>query len=118
MFYSYSDILKLEKFNKDKPVTEKENARLLLEEMVSYSESAVCRRKQLLHYFGEEYDDSACRLSGMCDNCRYERESFDGQYEVQLAIKAVEQTEERFGMTHLINVLRGSQNQYVKSYKS
>ena len=116
MFYSYSDILKLEKFNKDKPVTEKENAKLLLDEMVSYSESAVCRRKQLLHYFGEEYDDSACRLSGMCDNCRYERESFDGQYEVQLAIKAVEQTEERFGMTHLINVLRGSQNQYVKSY--
>ena len=88
MFYNYSDILKLEKFNKDKPVTEKENAKLLLDEMASYSESAVCRRKQLLHYFGEEYDDTACKGSGMCDNCRYERESFDGQNEVVKAIEA------------------------------
>lgn len=117
MFYSYNDILKLEKFNKDKPVTEKENAKLLLEEMSSYSESAVCRRKQLLHYFGEEYDDTDCKESGMCDNCRYEREKFDGQEFVQLAIQTVQQTEQRFGMTHLIHVLRGSQNQYVKSYE-
>lgn len=116
MFYSYSDILKLEKFNKDKPVTEKENAKLLLDEMSSYSESAVCRRKQLLHYFGEEYDDAECKAAGLCDNCRFERESFDGQNEVKLAIEAVLQTEERFGITHLTNVLRGSQNQYVKSY--
>jgi len=55
MFYSYNDILKLEKFNKDKPVTERENSKYLLEEMALYAESAVCRRKQLLHYFGEEY---------------------------------------------------------------
>lgn len=116
MFYSYSDILKLEKFNKDKPVTEKENAKLLLDEMSSYSESAVCRRKQLLHYFGEEYDDTQCKDSGMCDNCRFERESFDGQDDVKLTIEAVQQTEQRFGITHLTSVLRGSQNQYVKSY--
>jgi len=116
MFYSYNDILKLEKFNKDKPVTEKENARLLLEEMSSYSESSVCRRKQLLHYFGEEYDDTACKASGMCDNCKFEREHFDGQEFVQKAIQVVQQTEQRFGMGHLISVLRGSQNQYVKSY--
>jgi len=117
MFYSYNDILKLEKFNKDKPVTEKENAKLLLEEMSSYAESSVCRRKQLLHYFGEEYDDTACKESGMCDNCKYERETFDGQSYVKLVIEAVQQTEERFGMGHLISVLRGSQNQYVKSYE-
>ena len=79
MFYRYNDILKLEKFNKDKPVTEKENAKILLEEMASYAESAVCRRKQLLHYFGEEYDDTHCKESGMCDNCRYQREKYDGQ---------------------------------------
>ena len=58
MFYSYNDIIKLEKFNKDKPVTERENAKILLEEMASYAESAVCRRKQLLHYFGETYSRS------------------------------------------------------------
>ncbi len=117
MFYSYSDILKLEKFNKDKPVTEKENAKVLLDEMSSYAESAVCRRKQLLHYFGEEYDDTACKETGMCDNCRYEREKYDGQEYAKIAVEAVLQTEERFGMTHLVSVIRGSSNQYVKSYK-
>ncbi|WP_268122550.1 DNA helicase RecQ [Roseivirga pacifica] len=116
MFYRYSDILKLEKFNKDKPVTEKENAKLLLEEISSYSESAVCRRKQLLHYFGEEYTSTECTENKMCDNCRYERETFDGQEDVKIAIETVQQTEQRFGMTQLISVIRGSQNQYVKSY--
>ncbi len=116
MFYKYEDILKLEKFNKDKPVTERENAKVLLDEMSSYAESAVCRRKQLLHYFGEEYDDAVCRAAGLCDNCRYERESFDGQDEIVTVIKTVKQTEERFGTTHLVGVIRGSQNQYVKSY--
>lgn len=116
MFYSYNDILKLEKFNKDKPVTEKENAKILLDEISSYSESAVCRRKQLLHYFGEEYDDTECRSSGMCDNCKYPREQFEGQDYVKIAIESVKQTEGRFGMTHLVSVIRGSQNQYVKSY--
>lgn len=116
MFYSYSDILKLEKFNKDKTVTERENAKILLDEMTYYSESAICRRKQLLHYFGEEYDDSSCRGSGMCDNCRYQREEFEGQDDVLKSIKAVKQTEQRFGLSHLVSVIRGSQNQYVKSY--
>lgn len=116
MFYSYNDILKLEKFNKDKPVTEKENAKILLEEMSSYAESAVCRRKQLLHYFGEEYDDSACKKTGMCDNCRYDREKYDGQDYVKIVVEAVQQTEQRFGRGHLVSVIRGSSNQYVKSY--
>ncbi|PWL31100.1 DNA helicase RecQ [uncultured Roseivirga sp.] len=116
MFYSYNDILKLEKFNKDKPVTEKENAKILLEEMSSYAESAVCRRKQLLHYFGEEYDDTDCKKSGMCDNCRYEREKYDGQEYVKTVVQAVEQTGQRFGIGHLVSVIRGSSNQYVKSY--
>lgn len=116
MFYSYNDILKLEKFNKDKPVTEKENAKILLEEMSSYAESAVCRRKQLLHYFGEEYDDTACKKTGMCDNCRYDREKYDGQDYVKIVVEAVQQTEQRFGMGHLVSVIRGSSNQYVKSY--
>lgn len=117
MFYSYSDILKLEKFNKDKPVTEKENAKILLDEMSFYAESAVCRRKQLLHYFGEEYSDTDCKESGMCDNCRFEREEYEGRDFIKTAIQAVKETEERFGLSHLVNVIRGSQNQYVKSYK-
>ena len=75
MLYSYNDVLKLEKFNKDKPVTERENSKLLLEEIAYYAESSVCRRTQLLHYFGEEYDQDNC---GMCDNCQHPKEQFEG----------------------------------------
>ncbi|WP_323755291.1 DNA helicase RecQ [Roseivirga sp.] len=117
MFYSYSDIMKLEKFNKDKPVTEKENSKILLDEMSFYAESTVCRRKQLLHYFGEEYDDTECRESGMCDNCKYEREEYEAQDYIKTTIQAVTETDERFGLGHIVNVIRGSQNQYIKSYK-
>ncbi len=116
MFYSYNDIIKLEKFSKDKPVTERENAKILLEEMVSYAESSVCRRKQLLHYFGEEYDEKLCDESGKCDACTKPKEKFEGSEFVKKAIETVVQTGQRFGIGHLSNVLVGSQNQYVKSY--
>ncbi|WP_375580980.1 DNA helicase RecQ [Marivirga tractuosa] len=112
MFYSYNDILKLEKFNKDKPVTEKENAKLLLEEMSSYAESSVCRRKQLLHYFGEEFDD----YCGKCDNCLHPKEKFDAKDEMITVLKTVKLTKQRFGINHLVNVIRGSKDQYVTSY--
>jgi ATP-dependent DNA helicase RecQ len=112
MFYSYNDILKLEKFNKDKPVTEKENAKLLLEEMSSYAESSVCRRKQLLHYFGEEFND----YCGKCDNCRHPKEKFEAKDEMITVLKTVKLTNQRFGINHLVNVIRGSKDQYVSSY--
>jgi len=116
MFYSYNDILKLEKFNKDKAVTERENARFLLDEMASYAESTVCRRKQLLHYFGEEYEvnDENCR--GMCDNCRYPREQFEGKEIIEIVVKAVKQTNERFDINHLASLIVGKTTQHIKSY--
>jgi ATP-dependent DNA helicase RecQ len=117
MFYSYNDIIKLEKFNKDKPVTERENAKLLLEEMASYAESAVCRRKQLLHYFGETYTDPYCKENKWCDNCRHPKEQFEGKDCVLTVLKAVAQTEERFGLKHLTHVITGIKSQYVQSYK-
>lgn len=113
MFYSHNDLNKLEKFNKDKPVQERENARILLQEMEFYAESPVCRRRQLLHYFGEEYKQENC---GMCDNCVHPRERFDGTDYVRIAIEAVRQTNERFGLGHLVNVIRGTEDEYVKSY--
>jgi len=113
MFYSHNDLNKLEKFNKDKPVQERENARVLLQEMEYYAESPVCRRRQLLHYFGEEYSQENC---GMCDNCVHPRERFDGTEAVKLVIQAVKQTNERFGLNHLVNVIRGIEDEYVKSY--
>ena len=117
MFYSYNDILKLEKFNKDKSVTERENARILLDEMAAYAESSECRRKQLLHYFGEEYDGKECGKSMWCDSCRYPVKKFEAKDYAILGIKTAIQTGERFGLDHLVNVIRGVENQYVKSYK-
>ncbi len=113
MFYSYNDILKLEKFHKDKPVAERENAKVLLQEMTSYSESSVCRKKQLLHYFGE-YLPNDC---GHCDNCLKPKEKFEGQSYITTSLEAAKQTGERFGITHLVHVIRGSENQYVQSYQ-
>ena len=113
MFYSHNDLNKLEKFNKDKSVQERENARILLQEMEFYAESPVCRRKQLLHYFGEEYKEKNC---GSCDNCMHPRERFEGSEFVKIAIEAVKQTDERFGLAHLVNVIRGTEDEYVKSY--
>jgi ATP-dependent DNA helicase RecQ len=117
MFYSYHDIIKLEKFNKDKPVTERENSKILLEEMASYAESSVCRRKQLLHYFGEVYDDPYCNDTKWCDNCRYPRDRFQGMDEIQLVLNTVLQTQERFGIKHLVHVITGVNSQYVQSYR-
>lgn len=113
MFYSHNDLNKLEKFNKDKSVQERENARVLLQEMEFYAESPVCRRRQLLHYFGEEYTQDNC---GMCDNCVHPRERFEGSDFVKIAIEAVKQTGERFGIQHLVNVIVGLEDDYVKSY--
>ncbi|MCK6616493.1 MAG: DNA helicase RecQ [Cyclobacteriaceae bacterium] len=113
MFYSHNDLNKLEKFNKDKSVQERENARILLQEMEYYAESPVCRRRQLLHYFGEEFTEDNC---GMCDNCVHPRERFDGTEYVKMVLQAVKQTNERFGLNHLVNVIRGIEDEYVKSY--
>ncbi len=114
MFYSHNDLNKLEKFNKDKPVTERENARVLLQEVAFYAESPVCRRKQLLHYFGEHYEAENCE---MCDNCTRPKEKFDGKESLKIALNSVAMTEERFGLNHLISVIRGIENQHTVSYE-
>lgn len=113
MFYSYKDILKLEKFNKDKSVSERENARQLLFEITAFSESAVCRRKQLLHYFGEQLLQDC----GFCDNCLNPKEKIEGKELVALALRAVKLTEERFGISHIAHVLAGIENDTIRSYK-
>ena len=113
MFYSYDDIVKLEKFNKDKPVTERDNAKHLLTEMVSYSNLGVCRRRQLLGYFGE-FMEKDC---GFCDNCLKPTEKYKAQHEVVLALQTVFQTDQRFDAAHLADVLTATSNQYVTSYE-
>lgn len=113
MFYRYEDILKLEKFNKDKTVTERDNAKHLLNEMVSYVTQGVCRRRQLLSYFGE-FLDKDC---GFCDNCLKPTERIKVQEEAILAVKAALLTGQRFDAEHLADVLTGKENQYIKSYE-
>ncbi len=113
MFYSYDDILKLEKFNKDKPVTERDNARHLLTEMVSYANVGVCRRRQLLGYFGELLDKDC----GFCDNCLKPTEKIKIQHEVTLVLQTVLQTDQRFDVAHLADVLTATANQYITSYE-
>lgn len=113
MFYSYSDIQKLEKFNKDKTVTERDNARHLLNEMVAYSTLGICRRRQLLSYFGE-YFEKDC---GFCDNCLHPTEKMKVQDQVVLVLNAVKHTEQRFDGEHITDLLTATDNQYVRSYE-
>ncbi|AMQ56465.1 DNA helicase RecQ [Algoriphagus sanaruensis] len=113
MFYRYEDILKLDKFNKDKAVTERENAKILLQEMAAYSETGVCRRKFILNYFGEVMEEDC----GFCDNCKREREVYEGIDFIQTALDTVDQTKERFSLEHLVRVIRGERDEYVASYK-
>lgn len=115
LFYSFNDVVKLEKFMKDKPVSEREAGKHLLYEMAAFCESGMCRRKQLLHYFGEYYDEKNC--GGMCDNCRHPKETFDATKEVELALRCVSETGGKFGVNYLVNVLRGSNAQQVRDMK-
>ncbi|MGZ4036155.1 MAG: DNA helicase RecQ, partial [Bacteroidia bacterium] len=114
-FYSHDDIVKLEKFMKGKPVAEQEIGKQLLTETVSYAETSSCRRKFLLHYFVEDFDETNC--GGMCDNCRNPKQKFDGMDDIALAIEAVTDVKEKFKTKDVINVLLGNVTSTVKSYK-
>ncbi len=114
MFYAYDDILKLEKFNKDKTVTERDNARALLMEMVAYSNLGVCRRRQLLSYFGEQTDKDC----GFCDNCIKPTKKTKIEDEAVLALTAVLQAGERFDLQHIADILTANaSNAYIKSHE-
>jgi ATP-dependent DNA helicase RecQ len=115
MFYSQEDIDKLEKFNKDKTVTERDNAKLLLQEMTDYAESGVCRRRQLLHYFGERYAETSCGAG--CDNCRKPLEKFEAKEQILLVLRTSLLTGQRFGVDHLVDVICGVETNYVISYE-
>src|ERR1700759_1142051 len=114
-FYSEKDIDKLQKFMKDKPVSEREIGRQILKEVIDYAESAVCRRKQLLHYFGENFNEAGC--NNMCDNCCAHKTYFDGETQLHKALSLIKQTGEKFDDHHIISILMGEDNAQVKSYE-
>jgi ATP-dependent DNA helicase RecQ len=115
LFYDTNDLHKLEKFLKDKPLSEREAGLHLIFEMAAFCESGICRRKQILHYFGESFDERDCH--GMCDNCRYPKEKFNGTEEAKLILSLVAKTGERFDMKHLIKILLGVKNQQINAHK-
>ena len=113
-FYSYDDIVKLEKFMKDKRVAEKDIAMQLLQETIAYADSSICRRKQLLHYFGEEYDKDNC---GNCDNCLKPKEKFDAQDSLSLVLDTIYEVKQQFKDNHIVNILMGKSNAAIKQGK-
>ncbi|MEN0047741.1 MAG: DNA helicase RecQ [Bacteroidota bacterium] len=114
-FYSYKDILKLEKFLRDKPVAEREMGMQLMDEVTAYSETSACRRKFLLHYFGEEYDAEKCNK--MCDNCRHPKEKIEVQTEIHQALSSVLALEENYGIKTLVDFSRGKSTKQMKDFK-
>lgn len=102
-FFAYKDILKLEKFLRDKPVAERELSHQLMQEIMAYSETASCRRKFLLHYFGEQFDEENC--GKMCDNCKSPKEQVEVGSEMVKGLKKVLEVEENLGIKALVDLL-------------
>lgn len=112
-FYSYKDIQKLEKFMQGKPIAEQEIGKQLLMETVSYAETSLCRRKVLLHYFGENYDEENC---GACDNCLFPKKEFEGKEYLIDALNVILEVKEKFKVDHMVNILLGETDSMIKSY--
>jgi ATP-dependent DNA helicase RecQ len=114
-FYSEKDIDKLQKFMKDKPVSEREIGTQILKEVIDYAESSVCRRKQILHYFGENFNEAGC--NNMCDNCCAHKQQFDGEEHLHRALSLIKELGEKFDDHHVISVLMGVDNPQVHHYE-
>ena len=112
-FYSQKDLKKLEKFMENKPVAEQEIGRQLLQETQAYAESSVCRRKMLLHYFGEEYPKDNC---GMCDNCRNPKKRIEGKDALIIVLNAVKAVKENFLQEYIINFVKGFATDDIRAH--
>ena len=112
-FYINKDLLKMEKFMQGKPLAEQEIGKQLLIETASYAESSICRRKSLLHYFGEEYNEDNC---GNCDNCLNPKKQVEAKDELCAVIETVAALKEKFKSDQVIDVMLGNNKATVKSY--
>ena len=113
-FYAYKDLDKLRKFMQGKPVAEQEIGNQLLLETQAYAESSVCRRKLLLHYFGEEYKEENC---GCCDNCMKPQKTIEGQELLSLVLETILLVKEKFKAEHIVDILKGTETSDIKSYQ-
>jgi ATP-dependent DNA helicase RecQ len=114
LYFSYKDVQKLEHLMRDKPLTEREMGAQLIGETVAYAESSICRRKVLLHYFGETYQEESC---GMCDNCLHPKEKIDVKDTVHTSLQTIKELKEMFTIDYVINVILGRTNTQIQAYK-
>jgi ATP-dependent DNA helicase RecQ len=114
-FYSYKDIVKLEKFLRDKPVSERELGAQLIDEIIAYVETSACRRKFLLHYFGEPYEESKCDKK--CDNCRNPKERVEVNSDMVKMIKAIKEINESYLGKTVVDFITGNQTKEMKDFK-
>ena len=117
-FYSYKDIEKLEKFMSGKPLAEKEIGMALLSDIVAYAETSISRRKFILHYFGEEFDNESGEGGNMDDNMRYPKNKFEAKIELEILLKVVKETREIYKAKELIKTLTGENSALIKSHKT
>ena len=113
-FYAYKDLQKLEKFMEGKPVAEQDIGRQLLQETAAYAESSVCRRKMLLHYFGEEYHKENC---GNCDNCLHPKTKIEAQQALEIVLRAILAIKENFRTDYVIDFVKGKESNEILAHK-
>ena len=113
-FYARKDLKKLEKFMENKPVAEQDIGRQLLQETAAYAESSVCRRKMLLHYFGEEYDKDNC---DNCDNCLHPKNKIEAKDALLVVLKAIAAVKENFRQEYVIDFVKGRATDDIVSHK-
>ena len=114
-FYAQKDVDKLAKFMKDKPVAEREIGTQILKEVIDYAESGVCRRKQILHYFGENFNETGCNC--MCDNCKKPKQQFEAEEKLKTLLTLIKNIGEKFDDAHILNVLMGSETAQTIAYE-
>ncbi|WP_225035584.1 ATP-dependent DNA helicase RecQ [Winogradskyella sp. SM1960] len=117
-YYAYKDIEKLEKFMAGKPVAEQEIGHALLQEVVAFAETSVSRRKFILHYFGEEFDNETGEGGDMDDNVRHPKKQIEAQNDVKTLLETVEKTKEKYKAKDLVQVLVGNSNALISSHKT
>ena len=114
-FYAQKDVDKLAKFMKDKPVSEREIGTQILKEVIDYAESGVCRRKQILHYFGENFNETGCNC--MCDNCKKPKQHFDAEDSLGILLKLIQKIGEKFDDAHILNLIMGLETAQTIAYE-
>src|SRR6201996_2872388 len=114
LYYSHKDVQKLEHLMRDKPLSEREMGAQLISETLAYVESGVCRRKLLLHYFGEQYKEENC---GKCDNCVNPKQKLEVKDSVKITLDTITELDERFGIDYVVNIILGKTNPQIQTFR-